>query len=175
MARIVGHKWTPYDDHLLITAWEAGATAVVIAASFSARGIPMMRSAILGRINRLRKAGLAISERQPQRSNSPAKREPATKAAPRPPEPPPAPAIIPRPAPRPELPTGRPLTLWGRWPAKACRWPIFDRVTYTDPIFCGQPVAETGCYCTEHAMRARQQPTTSRAGTASPPRARANI
>jgi hypothetical protein len=175
MVRIVGHKWTPYDDHLLITAWEAGATAIVIAASFTERGIPMQRSAILGRINRLRRAGLAISERQPQRSKTAATR--AKAAPPRPPEPAPVPRAIPQPPPRPEPLTGRPLTLWGRWPAKACRWPIFERVTHTDPIFCGHPVAETGCYCTEHAMRARPQPqpTMTKAGTASPPRARANI
>lgn len=181
MARIIGHKWTPYDDHLLITAWEGGATAIVIAASFTERGIPMERSAILGRISRLRKAGLAISERVPQRRSTAAKRrQPEAKAAlPRPPEPPPAPAIIPKPAQRPEPLTGRPLTLWGRWPAGACRWPIFDRaVTHADPIFCGQPVAEQGCYCTEHAMRARaktQPITTSKAGAASPPRARTNF
>jgi hypothetical protein len=179
MARIIGHKWTPHDDHLLITAWEAGATAVVIAASFTERGIPMQRSAILGRINRLRKAGLAISERTPQRRSTAAKRrQPEAKAAPpRPPEPAPAPAVTPQPAPRPEPLTGRPLTLWGRWPSKACRWPIFDRVTHTDPIFCGQPVAETGCYCTEHALRARAKPrpTTSKAGAASSPRARTHF
>jgi hypothetical protein len=177
VARIIGHKWTPYDDHLLITAWEAGATAIVIAASFSERGVAMQRSAILGRINRLRKAGLAISERQPQRNKTGAKREPAIKAAPRPPEPAPAPRAIPQPPPRPEPLTGRPLTLWGRWPAKACRWPIFERVTHTEPIFCGHPVAETGCYCTEHAMRARPklQPTTSKAGAASSPRAGTNF
>jgi hypothetical protein len=179
MTRIIGHKWTPHDDHLLITAWEGGATALVIAASFTERGIPMMRSAILGRINRLRKAGVAISERTPQR-NKPKATKPERKSKRPVVEVPRFKARVePPPAPPKSKVSGRLLMLWDRWPDGACRWPVYDGVvTHTHPIFCGQPVAETGCYCTEHALRARpiqQPPTTSRAGTESSPRARGSF
>jgi hypothetical protein len=182
--KLGGHIWQPEDDALLLERWAAGDSAAAIADLFWQNKIELTRNAILGRLHRLR------SKRAKVIAKGGGAQPPVKKPAPRAkaqPSPPPRPARLPEPlAQLPEPPRitvrnrdgYKPLRLRDPWPMDACRWPVFTgRIDERSPIFCGEPVAETGCYCTEHAMRARPrpQPTTSKAGAASSPRARTHF
>jgi hypothetical protein len=61
-------NWTEAADRLLTDLWEKGLTMGGVAEAMTAAGHPVeSRSAISGRMNRLRKRGVVFSEREPYR------------------------------------------------------------------------------------------------------------
>lgn len=170
-------EWTREADQFVLARWNDKQTATQVQAALAAIGIHVTRNAVIGRVNRLRKAGASIEQRanptaarvRGRADDKPVKvrpmlldTDPATTASSEPdvidmPRYPSnvwrsswrSPAVTP---PKPHK--GGPLFLADAWPLTACRWPIFTGpITATTPIFCGAPAAQGGCYCTEHRAR----------------------
>jgi GcrA cell cycle regulator len=135
-------QWSAERVSLLKTLWKSGAPASAIAARLGG----MSRSAVLGKLFRLRRrAGptAALALRSPARARGRGKSEAL-------PQPPPA-------APR---ATGKTLL---ELTNSCCRWP-HGRPGAANFFFCGAPGAdlELGMpYCPRHAQRAYAQPTSN--------------
>jgi len=70
-------NWSGAADRLLVELWERGLTMERMAEAMTAAGHPVdTRSAISGRMGRLRKQGVVFSEREPHRFTKPAEPKP---------------------------------------------------------------------------------------------------
>lgn len=166
--------WDDEMDEAVVRMVRDGFTLSGIAEVFSRNGRPMSRSAVSGRVHRLRRAGRVVepappAEPQPVAPAQKVRPERVRKAVlprarPRPtPEPAPEPAqavaeaapasFVPREEPPADLAspvTGAVLRLDDPWPRSACRYPLFDRSLDRDePLFCGAR-AERAPYCEAH-------------------------
>ncbi len=81
-------NWNEAADRLLIEFWEKGLTMEGVAEAMTAAGHPVeSRSAISGRMNRLRKMGVVFSAREPYRFTKPAEPKPRKSPKPKVPKP----------------------------------------------------------------------------------------
>lgn len=166
--------WNDDLDGVLIRMFENSETMTGIANKLSRLGFPMSRSAVSGRIHRLRAMGkLPPVQPAPTAAEpvpAPPKEEPRARpgnavfprSRPRPEArveaPPPAPVVEPaaeivREVPPPDRVspvTGAVLRLDDPWPSLACRFPIFaGTIDRDEPVFCGARVSRAP-YCEAH-------------------------
>lgn len=183
------HDWQREDDVMLVRLVKAGDHSMAeIAELFARNGVNVSRNAVIGRVARLRDRGDLPASLSPrsrprdaERAARPPKRAPVApaerpsradqdKTRGRPPDPAPPPRIAVPIAPlaipaAPPVPS-RPLGLFDPWPAKACRYPLFDKAINSDePVFCGARSASPP-YCEAHRLLIYPHAGAGRVGTA---------
>jgi GcrA cell cycle regulator len=134
-------SWFPWDDAAVERLKELAASGMPASQIAVELGCSS-RSAVLGKLDRMRRADFKERRQSPQKVTSMPTPTPRPKPVPAPiPQPPP-------PAPRPK-PTPLPVTLLDL-DEFACRWIINDDVRHA--LYCGQPREPDtqGCYCEHH-------------------------